>query len=1635
MNLIEYFLLKDLKFKNNHQGIGVSPIDLDDFSKKDRLSFRLTGLINLMKQWLTGFLETRMETFGKDPSICLSFFNNEKVRKKEYHGRELLEMIQNAEDEAVKDEGEIIIKLTKERLVVANTGAPFTREGVISLMTPNASSKGLDDKKIGSKGLGFRSLLNWADSIHVVSKELSIKFSREAANRFLERMFEKYPNVKNYLNKNSKSKSPIAVLVAPEWEEIDFKQYERFATVIHVNFKGTEIYNDIKKKIESIGPGELIFLSKLKAIHTIIEDKKRTLKKIHGQEGKRPTVTIQVSDEGGVQFEKKWTIFADSGDIEKSFLNEDDPETYDIRIAVNDQLDDDINKLFSYFKTKVTFSFPALIHATFDLSGDRNSIVNTKSNHFIISKVCQLLIDTAKDVANSEVSWKPMKLLAFDEETENSLSDFDFSNKLIALIKNSKLFPTIYKEYRSTKESTVFYEENFADVIDFTKYGMLSNLLLHTEEKPLRRLLKKIGLSTYEPMSLCKAINASNFDLTDRAKLIMFFSQSSILSGNTLPKLLLDQHNSSVENSIEVFTTPEEVTLRFPENVEVKFLNDQLLDALKSQRPERSRTNRDIVNFVGTKFNLKDYSFLPVLRKVLSQESKLRAQLNDMSTLRLILSELRRFYALTSSPPVLNDIAIDLPTRGDSIRPAKELLIGSDYAYSFLGPVNESLIQSESRFLIAPEKLGFENSEATYRFMVWLGVKEKLEIVKTKKVNISDDYIDAVLGKVDFPLVSENHKVKFNTPKEFKDRAYNIELTAPTIPGIDEFISKVEPEVLITWLITDAMLLQKVTSESDSDCVLRFKVSGKWGEDHLNSAFTIPLLYFLFGYTKWLPTKQGYKEKPMNCVDMESSLISKSISSPEINFNHPLCVRYGIEKDKIVQLLINLGVKNNFEHLSQTAIYDIFLNLPENDPTGINANNVYRAGLEVLDNIEINTTEKAYIDFIQIGRILAKCGDELRYIPVGEAYVIQKNVLCESIAANFNICQIDQKIFANSLTDMLGVHQVGKISFRNLTQPVTHSFNDQFVSDMNSFKVAIYSDMILGDHDKSKLAIIKDLRITICTSIRAEYSLVTEEWSSLALKDYEFLEVETVQGQTEIFFLVPKHGHDNFFELKNEVKFCTGIVNIFKSIVGDSNYDERYLYSLNERGRKEFVLSEIRGEELLLMSGEAFASTGIEPIVDFWKPILALINPDIAVELDENVIKKTLSIKLSENDVAYFYSSILYTELISRPNLTVIRKLFDILDITLDQFNSTAKRVLSFARFLIDELNAEHHRLWDHYKQWRYETLKELSIEKQESFFFDTAMFQRNPSVIITPNLLEFESTYDEWIFEEFGVTRQILEKHPLTVDMVELFNKNLQALKDMLGKTQEEEFFIESDSIKSLILFGRVDEVRSRLDSAKPNEDSTIEDSDIGLEEVKKRIIEQIATGGRNPMVTPLTDSNQNKVQARPANTYRSFSKSRLPETIEKINSRKADIGFMGEYFAYYYLRDILKANNLRWLSGNAKMFDPTLVPDDTLGYDMRYVNADNRPVYVEVKSSESDSLEFTLTRTEYEFAKANGDTYQIILITDVASDNRKYYFLNLFTQDLDFENNDRFRADSDSFKIRLLGEEKYVYFPKAIE
>ena len=91
----------------------------------------------------------------------------------EYHGRFLIELIQNADDACGQD-GQIliVIRVNPPRIVVFNTGKGFTSRNFESLCT-----LGLTDKKpeeaIGNKGLGFRSVLEVCNNPIVYSSNIN----------------------------------------------------------------------------------------------------------------------------------------------------------------------------------------------------------------------------------------------------------------------------------------------------------------------------------------------------------------------------------------------------------------------------------------------------------------------------------------------------------------------------------------------------------------------------------------------------------------------------------------------------------------------------------------------------------------------------------------------------------------------------------------------------------------------------------------------------------------------------------------------------------------------------------------------------------------------------------------------------------------------------------------------------------------------------------------------------------------------------------------------------------------------------------------------------------------------------------------------------------------------------------------------------------------------------------------------------------------------------------------------------------------------------------------------------------------------------------------------------------------------
>ena len=134
------------------------------------------------------YIDNQIKSQERD--LLIQDNNIEKEQIKGYHGREILELLQNADDAFQKmiNEGkvakcdlEVIIDYDEKNhiLRVANTGTFFDYDGIKAIVQGNNSTK--KGKYIGNKGTGFRSILNWAEEVRIISGDFHIGFSEKYA--------------------------------------------------------------------------------------------------------------------------------------------------------------------------------------------------------------------------------------------------------------------------------------------------------------------------------------------------------------------------------------------------------------------------------------------------------------------------------------------------------------------------------------------------------------------------------------------------------------------------------------------------------------------------------------------------------------------------------------------------------------------------------------------------------------------------------------------------------------------------------------------------------------------------------------------------------------------------------------------------------------------------------------------------------------------------------------------------------------------------------------------------------------------------------------------------------------------------------------------------------------------------------------------------------------------------------------------------------------------------------------------------------------------------------------------------------------------------------------------------------------
>lgn len=94
-----------------------------------------------------------------------------------YSGRSLIELLQNADDAGASTF--YVEPLDTHAFLVANNGHPFTNNDFLALCRSGASTKKRKSNTIGFRGIGFKAVVNYAKTVHLISGDIKATFSRQ----------------------------------------------------------------------------------------------------------------------------------------------------------------------------------------------------------------------------------------------------------------------------------------------------------------------------------------------------------------------------------------------------------------------------------------------------------------------------------------------------------------------------------------------------------------------------------------------------------------------------------------------------------------------------------------------------------------------------------------------------------------------------------------------------------------------------------------------------------------------------------------------------------------------------------------------------------------------------------------------------------------------------------------------------------------------------------------------------------------------------------------------------------------------------------------------------------------------------------------------------------------------------------------------------------------------------------------------------------------------------------------------------------------------------------------------------------------------------------------------------------------
>jgi Domain of unknown function (DUF3883) len=986
-------------------------------------------------EWLSWLNEMRAETsagYMLKPDWMLGHYRGERSAARDYADRELLELVQNAADAATEagEPGRIRIEVTRHGICVANSGMPFNKSGVRSLMTAHTSDKAdRQENLIGAKGLGFRALLNWTAEPYISSGELEIGFNQEHSIKTAREISTQSHKLAQLIESHSPVPAPILPFPAfgDALSELNDEaivalmtrarqlRVAGFDTVVVAAFDKPASFDAAVAQVREFQPDFLLFVDAIEEITFRIEDKAETRWK--RLEGDNNAVDIEI-DTGGVITRKQWFCLSRKGSIPDP-ENEACDRGYELAIAITRNKTSFTPKLHCYFPTDVGVPLPALFHATLELDSNRKSLnAGSKLNAAVLAQLALFYVDVLAKLTASKSIPDPLFYLGRSGNFPEPLRHFAdairkaASTRRLIAARNGK---------RVTAAETFVGPLDYTNWLPYKLFGSLAKCATQND----RLTLEWLGVEQLDLSEMVSTLKRAELSIDERARAIVGIAKH-VPSQYHDRSLLIDTSGKPLGRRNVAFPPPASGKPPIlPKWAKAKFVDHELWNRIGQLMPGSARQRFDQLQH----FNVSELNASGLIGSLRKQANDtIRARPADRETILqeylAALLKLRKGLAKEGQFPG----ALPLVCCADSEwRPASRVHLAA--AYGHTGKITSALYSHSLKNLVGmPDQNGLDASDETLGdFMLWIGVNRwPLRLTEELPLRLRPLVYDALPEEF---VVAED---RYQQQLKRSDLVWGSTLHAEyeTLAGLSGILSSAPSAAILAWLSLDP----RFDSTAPVKFLTKLRAKGPTASFRPYNGPLPDIVRYELATQPWLMSTKGIRVAPSECLATPGRLADLFAQPAAVGADEEQAL--GINPATSARGLIHANVAKSLSQFSSAQIYSLLLSLPDKQVSSDVVRSLYVQLLD-LEDFDPASAEKLAAKFKREGFVQAKRRGALEWVPVGEALYLDRDNFPVVVRSKFSLIDLPPRRSRVLVEMLFGVLPTSKQKFSmNVTRIV-----------------------------------------------------------------------------------------------------------------------------------------------------------------------------------------------------------------------------------------------------------------------------------------------------------------------------------------------------------------------------------------------------------------------------------------------------------------------------------------------------------------------------------------------------------------------------------------------------------------------